>query len=47
MEKVKIEKGNETETFVEILNIDALKDKQILTKGTYMLLNEGGGGHDH
>ena len=47
LEKVKIEKGNETETFVEILNIDALNDKQILTKGTYMLLNEGGGGHDH
>ena len=46
LEKVKIEKGNETETFVEILNIDALNDKQILTKGTYMLLNEGGGGHD-
>ncbi|PWK20310.1 efflux RND transporter periplasmic adaptor subunit [Xanthomarina spongicola] len=47
LEKVKIEKGNETEAFVEILNIDALNDKQILTKGTYMLLNEGGGGHDH
>jgi cobalt-zinc-cadmium efflux system membrane fusion protein len=47
LEKVAIDKGIETEAFVEVLNIEALKDKQILTKGTYMLLNEGGGGHDH
>ncbi|PWI30687.1 efflux transporter periplasmic adaptor subunit [Flavobacteriaceae bacterium LYZ1037] len=47
LEKVKINKGIETETFVEVLNLDTLKNKQILTKGTYMLLNEGGGGHGH
>ena len=47
LEKVKIEKGIETENFVEILNSDVLKDKQILIKGTYMLLNGDGGGHYH
>src|SRR5690606_7161965 len=47
LEKIKVRKGFETEDVVEILNSEALKDKRILTKGTYMLLNEGGGGHDH
>jgi cobalt-zinc-cadmium efflux system membrane fusion protein len=47
LEKIKIEKGIETEDFVEILNTNVLKDKQILIKGTYMLLNGDGGGHDH
>lgn len=47
LEKVKIKKGMETEDFVEILNEIDLKDKKILTKGTYMLLNDGGGGHSH
>ena len=33
---------------MEVLNFDDLKDKQILIKGTYMLLNDGeGGGHSH
>ena len=47
LEKIKIEKGIEAESFVEVLNTDVLKDKQILIKGTYMLLNVDGGGHDH
>lgn len=47
LEKVKIDKGIETETYVEVLNSSALKDKQILTKGTYMLLNDVSGGHGH
>ena len=47
LEKIKIEKGIETEDFVEILNTDVLIDKQILIRGTYMLLNGDGGGHDH
>ena len=46
-EKIKLDIGKQTETSVEILNVDALKDKQILVKGTSMLLNEGDGGHDH
>lgn len=45
-EKIKIDQGRETESFVEVLNSVDLKDKQILTKGTYMLLSEGGG-NDH
>jgi cobalt-zinc-cadmium efflux system membrane fusion protein len=43
LEKVKIDKGRETETFVEILNTEVLKDKKILIKGTYMLQNDDGG----
>jgi len=48
LEKVKINQGRETEAFVEVLNTDDLKDKQIIIKGTYMLLSDGGGGgHSH
>ncbi|WP_034060239.1 efflux RND transporter periplasmic adaptor subunit [Lacinutrix jangbogonensis] len=47
LEKVKLEIGKKTETNVEILNSEALKDKQILVKGTTMLLNDGEGGHSH
>ncbi len=47
LEKIKVVKGLETEDVVEILNSEDLKNKRILTTGTYMLLNEGGGGHDH
>lgn len=41
LEKVKINQGRETEAFVEVLNAEVLKDKQIITKGTYMLLSGG------
>jgi cobalt-zinc-cadmium efflux system membrane fusion protein len=41
--KVKIDKGRETETFIEVLNSEVLKDKKILTKGTYMLQTNDGG----
>lgn len=47
LEKIEIRKGIETEAFVEILNETDLKDKKILVKGTYMLLNDSEGGHDH
>jgi cobalt-zinc-cadmium efflux system membrane fusion protein len=43
LEKVKIDKGRETETFIEVLNTEVLKDKKILIKGTYMLQNDDGG----
>ncbi|OUR91581.1 efflux transporter periplasmic adaptor subunit [Flavobacteriales bacterium 34_180_T64] len=46
-EKVQVEIGNQTEEFVEVLNLELLKGKQLLTKGTYMLLNNGEGGHNH
>ncbi len=39
--KIKLNVGLQTEAFVEVLNPDAIKDKKILIKGTYMLLNEG------
>ena len=47
LEKVKLELGKQTETNVEILNAEVLKDKQILVKGNSMLLNESEGGHNH
>ena len=46
-EKIKLDIGKQTETSVEILNTEALKDKQIVVKGTTMLLNDGEGGHSH
>ena len=45
--KFKLELGKQTEDYVEILNSEVLKDKQIVTKGTNMLLNNGEGGHSH
>ena len=46
-ETFKLELGKQTEAYVEILNFEALKDKQIVIKGTNMLLNNGEGGHSH
>lgn len=46
-EKVKLDIGKQTETSVEILNSEALTNKQIIVKGTTMLLNNGEGGHSH
>ena len=46
-ETFKLALGKQTEAYVEILNFEALKDKQILIKGTNMLLNNGEGGHSH
>ncbi len=46
-EKVKLELGQQTENSFEILNAETLKDKQIVIKGTSMLLNDGGGEHKH
>ncbi len=46
-EKVKLELGNQTENSFEILNAEALKDKQIVIKGTSMLLSDSGGEHNH
>ena len=39
-EKIKLDIGKQTETFTAITNPDILLDKEILTKGVYMLLNE-------
>lgn len=39
--------GKQTEDYVEILNAEALKNKQIIVKGTSMLLNDSEGGHSH
>ncbi|MFD2543189.1 efflux RND transporter periplasmic adaptor subunit [Lacinutrix gracilariae] len=38
-EKVKLVTGKKTETNIEIINTEALKEKQIVVKGTTMLLN--------
>ena len=46
-ETFKLELGKQTEAYVEILNSEALKNKQIVIKGTNMLLNNGEGGHSH
>lgn len=46
--KVKLDLGLQTETMVEILNTVSLKNKQIVTNGTYMLHNEAeDGGPSH
>lgn len=47
LQKVQIKKGIETESFVEVLNDKDLKDKKILIKGTYMLMNDNQDGHSH
>ncbi|WP_055436324.1 efflux RND transporter periplasmic adaptor subunit [Lacinutrix algicola] len=47
LEKIKLELGKQAETNVEILNPAALKNKQIVVKGTSMLLNDSEGGHSH
>lgn len=47
LEKIKLVIGKQTESGVEILNTEALKDKKILLKGTSMLLNDGESGHSH
>lgn len=46
-EKVKVTIGKQTETYMEVIGAEGLKDKQLLVKGTYMLLTEGEGGHAH
>ncbi len=45
--KFKLELVKQTEDYIEILNSEVLKDKQIVIKGTNMLLNNGEGGHSH
>ena len=40
-EKTKIEVGKQTEAYVEVLNTQYFKDKQVLTKGAFMLLSVG------
>jgi membrane fusion protein, heavy metal efflux system len=41
-EKIKLDIGMQTETHTAIINPDFLLNKEILTKGIYMLLNEAG-----
>ncbi|WP_072347410.1 efflux RND transporter periplasmic adaptor subunit [Flavobacteriaceae bacterium A100] len=47
VEKIALNLGKQTEDYVEILNAEALKNKQIIVKGTSMLLNDSEGGHSH
>lgn len=47
-EKVNLNLGMQTEDYVEILNSNELKDKDLLTKGGYMLASGGSdNGNDH
>lgn len=47
-EKVEVKVGQQNEFFVEVLNTEVFKDKQVLTKGAYMMLADNeGGGHSH
>ena len=45
--KVRLDLGKQNEDTVEILNQDVLEGKQILVKGTSMLLKDNEGGHSH
>lgn len=40
-EKTKVEVGKQTEAYVEVLNTQDFTDKQVLTKGVFMLLSGG------
>lgn len=40
-EKVKLEIGKQNEDYIEVLNSNDLKGKEILVRGAFMLLNEG------
>jgi len=37
--KVEVEVGHQTETYLEVLNIEVFENKQVLSKGTFMLLS--------
>lgn len=41
LKKTKVEVGKQTETYVEVLNTQDFKGKQVLTKGAFMLLSGG------
>ena len=45
--KIEVNIGLENETYAEILNPEDLANKTILTQGGFMVLSEGGGGHNH
>lgn len=45
--KVKLNVGLQNEDFVEVVNSESFQNKKIVVKGTYMMLNESEGGHDH
>ena len=45
--KIKLNIGSQSEDYLEVLNAVDLKDQEIIITGTYMLLNESEGGHDH
>ena len=47
-EKIKINLNKENETHASVLNTNDITNKDVLIKGGFMLLNEGGGGgHSH
>jgi len=39
-DKIKLNVGKQNEQYTEVLNTDEFKDKEVLTKGVYMLINE-------
>ena len=41
LEKIKVEVGEQTENYVEVLNDEILKGKEILINGAFMLLTDG------
>lgn len=45
--KVKVELGEQNNQYTSILNPEVLNNKKVLTRGGYMLINEGKGGHSH
>jgi len=47
LKSIKLNLGKQTESNIEILNHDILKDKQVIIKGTSMLINNSEGGHSH
>lgn len=41
-EKIKLDLGSQNESYITILNSDEIKDKDLLVKGGFMLLTDGG-----
>lgn len=46
-EKTEVKIGKQTEDFIELLDSKNLQGKQLIVKGTSMLLNDSEGGHSH
>ena len=46
-EKTEVKIGKQTEDFIELLDSKNFQGKQLIVKGTSMLLNDSEGGHSH